>query len=134
MGIGGVALGVSPFLTWLRVFLLGNLNLFQLLQAAGKSQLLAWGAVVAGGAAAWIAWDTKDPANPRDVGLGVGLGAGALALWALLGLSHDVREAQGLAEVAYGPWVALLGCAALVVGGLMDSRLKRSSPPPPPRQ
>jgi len=127
MGIGGVALAISPFLTWLKVFLLGNLDLFQLLQATGKPQFLAWGAVAAGGAAAWIAWDTRDPANPRDVGLGVGLGAGALALWALLSLAHDIREAQGLAEISYGPWVALLGCAALIVGGLMESRTKQPS-------
>lgn len=53
---GGVALAVSPFLTWVKVFLLGDLSLFQLFDAAGRSSSLAWGAVVAGGVAAVVAF------------------------------------------------------------------------------
>jgi hypothetical protein len=42
---GGVALAISPFLTWVKVILLGDLSLFQLFNAAGRGTGWAWAAV-----------------------------------------------------------------------------------------
>ena len=52
IALGGVTLAVSPFLTWVKVVLFGDLNLLQLLQASGHGDALAWGAVLVGGAVA----------------------------------------------------------------------------------
>src|SRR3954452_12134488 len=52
---GGLALAVSPFLTWIKVILLGDLSLFQLYEAAGSGTGWAWSAVLAGAVAAFVA-------------------------------------------------------------------------------
>jgi Protein of unknown function (DUF2510) len=119
---GGVALAISPFLTWVKVILLGNLSLFQLFDAAGRSSALAWGAVVAGGAAAVVAFRDRNPTTIRGTGLVVGLLGGALALYALVDLREELREAHGLATVGIGPYIAVGGCLAMVIGALMSKR------------
>lgn len=116
---GGVALAISPFLSWVNVVLLGKLSLFQLFTAAGRSDGLAWGAVIAGGAAAFLAWREGSSAAVRWAGLTVGVLGGALAVYALAGLRHDIREAHGLAAIGIGPYVAIAGCSAMVLGALM---------------
>jgi hypothetical protein len=117
---GGVALAIAPFLTWVNVVLLGNLSLFQLFTAAGRSDGLAWGAVIAGGAASFAAWREGSSAVVRWTGLAVGLLGGALAVYALAGLRHDIREAHGLAAIGIGPYIAIAGCSAMVLGALVS--------------
>lgn len=123
---GGAALAISPFLTWVRVILLGNLSLFQLFTAAGRSSALAWGAVAAGGAAAIVALKESRPSAVRGTAMAVGLLGGVLALYALVDLRTELRDAHGLAEVGIGPYIAVGGCIAMVVGGLMSKRQQRS--------
>jgi hypothetical protein len=125
---GGVALAISPFLTWVKVILLGSLSLFQLFDAAGRSSGLAWGAVVAGGAAAAVAFKGRNAAAVRGVGMAVGLLGGALALYALVGLREELQEAHGLATVGIGPYVAVGGCLAMVVGALMSKSSSATTP------
>jgi Na+/pantothenate symporter len=122
VALGGVALGISPFLTWVNVVLLGGLNLFQLAEITGHRTGLAWSAVIVGGASAFGAWRAKSRRRTWLIGVVVGLLAGAVAILMLIGMVRDVRQAEGLARVSYGPWVAVLGCAAMVAGGLMSRR------------
>jgi hypothetical protein len=113
---GGVALAISPFLTWVKVILLGNLSLFQLFEAAGRGTGWAWAAVLGGGGAALAAFRDRDPSTLRAVGFSAGLLGGALAIYALADLRHDLREVQGLAAIGIGPYVAVAGCVAMVAG------------------
>lgn len=122
---GGVALGISPFLTWVKVILLGNLSLFQLFSATGRANGWAWGAVVAGGTAVYVGLREGSAGTVRATGLGIGLLGGALATYALIGLRDELRDVHGLATVGIGPYVAIAGCVALVAGGVMA----RSRPP-----
>jgi hypothetical protein len=117
--VGGSALVISPFLPWVDVILLGNLNLFQLFEAAGHSDALAWGAILGGGASAFVGWREGSSKIVRATGLGVGILGGLLAFYALGNLRHEIREIQGLASVGIGPYIALAGCIAMVVGALM---------------
>jgi len=119
---GGVGLSLSPFLTWVKVVLLGNLSLFQLFAAAGRSNALAWAAVLAGGIAVLLAWRHDSIAIVRAAGLAVGVLGGVLALYALVGLRHDLREAHGLATIGIGPYLAVAGCVAMAAGALMIGR------------
>lgn len=115
---GGVALAISPLLPWVKVVLLGNLSLFQLFDAAGRSDGWAWIAVIAGLTAAVLAFREGKPTTVWRVALGVGLLGGALALYALVVLRDEVSEASGLATVGIGPYVAVAGCVAMVIGAL----------------
>lgn len=129
--LGAVALALSPFLTWANVVLLGSLNLFQLAEAAGDSTGVIWAFVLIGAASAFGAWKAKSRRAVPLIGLLVGFLVGAVAILVFIGMINGVREADGLATVSYGPWVAILGCAAMVVGGLMSKRAPRQEPRPP---
>lgn len=122
---GGVALAISPFLTWVKVILLGNLSLFQLFDAAGRGNGWAWAAVVGGGAAALVAFRERDSSRLRGVGFSVGLLGGGLAVYALADLRHDLDEVHGLATIGIGPYVAVAGCVAMVVGALIARKANR---------
>jgi hypothetical protein len=112
---GGALLGISPFLTWVNVVLLGGLNLFQLLDAAGKPQTLAWLAIAIGAAVIGIGLKQENLKTVRILGFILGLVAGSYAALILIAWTHDLRQADGLAQISYGPWVALFGCVLMVV-------------------
>lgn len=116
---GGAALAISPFLPWVKVILLGNLSLFQLFEAAGGSAGVAWAAVFGGGAAAVVPFVDRKTLTTRLVGLTVGLLGGLLAVYALVDLRHDLRDAEGLAAIGIGPYVAVAGCVAMVIGSVV---------------
>jgi Protein of unknown function (DUF2510) len=122
---GGVALAISPFLTWIKVILLGNLSLFQLFEAAGRGTGWAWAAVLGGGAAALAAFRSQNLSTLRWAGFSVGLLGGALAIYALADLRHDLDEVQGLATIGIGPYVAVAGCVAMVAGAAIARNANR---------
>jgi len=122
---GGIALAISPFLPWVKVILLGNLSLFQLFDAAGRSSGLAWAAVLAGAGAAFFAFRERKPTTVRAVGLSIGLLGGLLAVYALADLRSDIRDANGLATIGIGPYVAVAGCVAMVAGAIMSKSSSR---------
>jgi hypothetical protein len=128
IALGGVTLAVSPFLTWVKVVLIGDLNLLQLLQASGHGGALAWGAVLVGGVVALNVLAVG--AKPRTVGITMGGTAGLVAVIEFVHLVHDIRQLDGLVTISYGPWFAVIGCAMMVVGGLLPER--RSKPGPLP--
>lgn len=127
---GGIALAISPFLTWVKVVLLGNLSLFQLFDAAGRSDGWAWVAVLAGGAAAVVAFKVQRSSTVRGAGLSIGVLGGLLAVLALVGLRDELRDAHGLAVVGIGPYVAVGGCVAMAIGGVMLKKDQSTSAPP----
>jgi hypothetical protein len=119
VGGGGVAIALSPFLTWIKVVLFGSLSLFQLYEAAGASKALPWATVIAGIGAAAAAFIHRKRQMTFAVGLCVGLIGGALALYALIGLRSEISDADGFAAIGFGPYVAVAGCAAMLVGAVM---------------
>jgi hypothetical protein len=124
---GGIALAVSPFLPWVKVILLGNLSLFQLFEAAGHSATLAWAAVIAGGSTAIATYRTGELSTIRRAGLIVGALGGILSLYALVGLRNSLEDVHGLAAVGIGPYVAVAGCLAMVIGALKAKRARSAS-------
>ena len=129
--VGGIGLAISPFLPWVKVVLLGSLSLFQLFDAAGRSNGWAWAAVLAGGAAAVIAFRAQRPSTVRRAGLSIGVLGGILAVYALVALRNELRDAQGLAQIGIGPYIAVAGCIAMVIGAVMS---KSTSQPAQTRQ
>lgn len=128
VGGGGLAIAVAPFLTWIKVILFGNLTLFQLYELAGSSKALPWATVIAGIGAAAAAFIHRSRQMIFVVGLCVGLVGGALALYALIGLRSEISDADGYAAVGIGPYVAVAGCLAMVVGALMAKGTSAPSP------
>lgn len=128
---GGIALAVSPFLPWVKVILLGDLSLFQLYSAAGRSRFWPWAAVFAGGLVAAAALDNRRREATRHAAMLVGALGGVMAVYALVGLRHDIREADGFAAIGVGPYVAIAGCVAIVVGGFLARPNVRSRLPKP---
>ena len=125
MAIGGGALAISPFLTWVNVILLGGLNLFQLLRVSGHPTGLVWIAVGIGALVFCLSLVSNDQGNVRALAVLGGLAVGVPALLLFSGMVDSVRHAQGLVRVSFGPWVGLLGCVGMVVGGLMSTRRRQ---------
>jgi hypothetical protein len=134
IAVGAVALLVSPFFTWVNVVLLGNLDLFQYLQAGGHGTGLAWAAVALGVVAIVFAVTVKELPVVRIVGILIGALVGLYAGFGLANLQHAVNQTHGLAKLSWGPWLAFAGCATMVIGGLIPSGASlfggKSSPKP----
>jgi hypothetical protein len=122
IALGGIALAISPFLTWVNAVLIGGVDLFNALQITGRSEDLAWIAVLMGTSVAGVAWTSGRLRVVRAVSISIGLIAGAGSIWVLIVLTRDVRVVDGLAQLSYGPWVAILACAAVLIGGLLLAR------------
>jgi hypothetical protein len=122
IALGGIALAISPFLAWVNAVLLGGIDLFNALQITGHSESPAWIAVLSGAAAAWLGWTSRHLRVVKAISICIGLIAGAGSIWMLIAITRDTRVVDGLAQVSYGPWVAILGCAAVLSGGLLLNR------------
>jgi fatty acid desaturase len=133
IGISGIALAVSPFLVWAHIILFGDYNLFQLLNAEGASRALAWILLIGGVIAAVFAFFIR--VSTRAVALGVGILVGIFALVKAINLTHEVNAAkiEGAASVGYGPWVAVVACVVMIVGGVMVSRSPADDNKLPPK-
>src|SRR5690349_24706635 len=95
VGVGGVLLAVSPFLTWMRVVLRGDLNLFSLSDAAHSARGWAWAPVAIGAIAGLVA--VKAPLSAlRPVAAVGGLLTGLAAVGLLVDLGRAVDKAAGL--------------------------------------
>jgi hypothetical protein len=130
---GAVAFALSPFVTWVKVIPFGDLNPFQLFQAAGDSEAWAWVVVAVGAATAAIAYRNRRPTTLWLAGMIVGLLGGIVSLDTLERLLHAVRDAHRLATVGIGPCITVLGCIAMVAraakaGAAHASPLRRPEP------
>jgi hypothetical protein len=122
IAIGGVALAGSPFLTWVNVVLLGGLNLFELLRISGRPTGLAWIAVGVGALVVCLSLLSDDQGSVRVVAVVAGAVVGFPALLLVAGMVDEVRQTHSLVRVTIGPWVGLLGCLGMLVGGLMPQK------------
>jgi hypothetical protein len=119
MGIGGIVLAVSPFLSWANVALLGSLNLFQLYRAGGHAPGVVWIGIIAGLLIAGASFGKTATQQTKVIGIVLGLICG-LGSWALLSKLLDaVRETQGFATVGVGPYVAVGACVAIVISAFL---------------
>ena len=126
--VGGILLAVSPFLAWVRILGLFNLDLFTLLRIAGDSPSWAWIAVVAGIGVAvagigslYESGETISRVGAAAVAVLV-LAAGAPGVTRLV---HVVTESRGLAGIGPGLVLAGLSEAAVVLGIAMPRRATR---------
>ena len=108
LGAAGVA--VAPFLVWVHVVLLGDLNLFNLIDTAHGA--LVWAVVPIG--VAVLAALVRKP----SLTIIAALVAGAIDGLLLIALLHDVRQAYGFARVGVGPWAGVGGSVMMLIGGL----------------
>jgi hypothetical protein len=125
--LGGILIGLSPVLPWISVVLLGNLSLVELSQA-GVSPIPLIALVVlgiagfAGGLLAQSTWAARTTA--------VILGAASAILTGtlLVQLLRLTSEGQPLASTAAGPWIAILGSGATLLGAAIPAA-QPSGPP-----
>ena len=122
---GGILLAVSPFLAWVRILGLFNVDLFTLLRVAGDPSTWAWVAVVAGvgGVVAGVGSLYEGGETTARVGTAViavvVLAAGAPGVTRLV---HVVTESRGLAGIGPGLVLAGLSEVALVLGVALPRR------------
>jgi hypothetical protein len=111
--IAGAALVlIAPFLSWVHVVILGDLNLFNLLSAGNTSRL--W-ALIPMALAVWvIVAAVRRSSRTRGLGLVVGIVAALVDGLFLIALLHDVRRAYGLAQVQLGPWLGVGGAVLMI--------------------
>lgn len=126
--VGGILLAVSPFLAWVRILGLFNVDLFTLLRAAGDPSDWAWvavviglGVAVAGIGALYEGGETTARVGAAAVAVFV-LAAGASGVTQLV---HVVTESRGL--VGFGPGLFLAGLSevAIVLGVALPRRVTR---------
>lgn len=114
---GGIALAVAPFLPWASVFLLGDLNLLQLLRITGTARAYGWALIVLGGVTVIFA-TTKPIASAKQLAIPVGGVGGGVILLYYIQMLHTAAQLHNFAHVSYGPVVAIAGCGAMLIGGL----------------
>jgi len=115
IGAGGVLLAVSPFLPWIHVVLLGNLNLFQLINLSHGSPGIGYALSAAGVAVALAAALGMPRDGLRAASIAVGVIAGLLGGDYGIGLIKAVHESNGLASAGTGIAVAILAVILLIV-------------------
>jgi hypothetical protein len=115
--LGGVAVTASPFLSWVHVWLLGNLSLPQLLSLASDQPPYVAIAVLLGLGAMVSAFTLGSP-RLGVLACCIGAVAGLAGVAAFLELSSAIRQADGIASMGPGPIVLGLGAAVLLVGGI----------------
>lgn len=125
---GGMGVAVSPLLPWVSVVLVGNLNLFQLLELGGNRPTMAWIAIGVGGGAALTAYAASTAGMVRLATIGLGLLTGGFAVLVLSEMVKDAEDAAGLVRVTWGPWIAVAGCVAMVVAGCLPERKRPNRP------
>ncbi len=124
---GGLLLAIAPFLPWLNLPELGNVDLFAPQVTSGGARALAWLLVALGIGLALVAFGGRDLAK-----LAVAAVAAATAL-VLIG-GHFVIETMGLAGqggvgAGVGLLVAAVAAGALSVGAIVAQRADRSTRP-----
>lgn len=122
---GGILLAVSPFLAWVRILGLFNVDLFTLLRVAGDPSTWAWvavvagvGVVVAGVGSLYEGGETTARVGAAVIAVVV-LAAGAPGVTRLV---HVVTESRGLAGIGPGLVLAGLSEVALVLGVALPRR------------
>jgi hypothetical protein len=111
---GGIGVAAAPFLTWVHVVVLGDLNLFNLLDAGKTPEGWATIPMLLGLASAAAAYFRARWL--RRLAIPSALIAGGADALLLIALPHDVRQTYGLAQVRLGPWIGVGGAVAMLLG------------------
>ncbi len=127
VGCGGVLLVVAPMLPWARVFLLGDLNLFDLGAQTSYGALWGLGLVALGVAAVGLALSPTRSRAPHDNALVVGGIAFGLTTYVWIGLANEIDDAQGFARLGVGPLLAVVGSIAIVGATWQARRIARAN-------
>jgi hypothetical protein len=120
LAVGSSLMGVSPFLSWVRVVIIGPLSLLQLLRIDGQPVGVLWVVVVVATVLGIGGFTTVAPTRALSVagiitGAVVGLGGGP-EIWHLV---RVVSETDGLVTIAAGVYVASVGELLLLIGSLV---------------
>lgn len=122
VGIGAALLGLSPFLPWIRVVLLGDLSLFDLFVSSGHSPLVVWLLVVAAIGLVVLASAVRPAPVLRVVVNLVGAGASVIVVLLTVGALRGVGQASGFAGLGPGPVLAIAGAVTTLVAGNLVGR------------
>jgi hypothetical protein len=126
---GAALVLVAPFFSWVRVILLGDLSLFNLISAAHASAL--WALIPMALAVAVIVAGLRRSPKARALGLIAGVIAALIDGLLLIALLHDVRNAYGLAQVRIGPWLGVGGAVLMFAASLRGQPVEVEVVKPP---
>lgn len=129
---GGVAAFIGAFLPWVHVFLVGTLDLFQVVSKGGGS-LLALLVIIGAVVLAVIGiFERSAPTRPSSSTLVLEIaicGAALTGLWGV-GLNADVRGATGFASLGAGVFVTFGGFVVAAVGAGRSKVTAGATSPP----
>lgn len=126
IGIGAAAIAISPFLPWIHVFILGDLNLLSLLSAAHSSSAIGIGLTAIGIALLLGTYLSRNPHAIRSWAIAVGVAIGFIGVDVWVSLLRAVHASGGFASVGIGAVVATIGVALLLIGAMVG--LNRETP------
>ncbi|MEV7097996.1 LppP/LprE family lipoprotein [Amycolatopsis sp. NPDC051045] len=126
--LGGLLVAASPWLPWFTIVLIGDLTLVHLSTIASAPAVPIMMAVTGAAAVACGAL-LRSPTAARVSAVTFG-GFTVLLVGLLLVEEYEVVAQLGsLAEVAFGPWVALAGSLAAFLGAAVPAPPPETSPP-----
>lgn len=125
--LGGLLIALSSVLPWASVVLLGDLNLVQISQAAA-SPLPPIALTVIGTAGIACGLLVRSVRASRATAVIFGVLSGMLTVTLLVQFLRLTSQLQPLASTAVGPWIAVLGTGAALVGAAFPT--PGSSPGP----
>ena len=130
---GGVLLAAAPYLTWVRVVVLGGIDLPGLLAAANSSTLPAYLLTAIGLGLVLAALLTPSLHAVRITALTAGAVLALAGGTTVYGSIRAVDASQGLAEVGLGTIAAVVGCILLIAPPIVGLVLAARQPSAGPR-
>lgn len=128
---GAVMILIAPFLTWVHVVVLGDLNLFDLISASnGSANAYFWTAVPLALAAAILLGLYRQWPRQRLLTIAAALVVGLINGSLLIAGLHELRHTYGVARLGVGPWVGTGGAIVMLIGGIklrLDSLVANGS-------
>ncbi|WP_154676200.1 LppP/LprE family lipoprotein [Amycolatopsis benzoatilytica] len=133
LALGGVLVGVSPVVPWIKVVLLGDASMFDAASLPGNSLpfvLLPVALVVCGCAALISAFVLREGTAARATAFVLFAVAGVVGGLVLTRLLFAVSGSSGYVRVGVGPWFCLAGAVVLLAGAVVPPP-RPASPPAP---
>jgi multisubunit Na+/H+ antiporter MnhG subunit len=115
---GGAAVAVSPYLSWMRVALIGDLRLPDLLALAGQPSELVTFALLFGLIAIVASFSGREQ-YLKTAGTVLGAVSGVVAIYAFVALTNAVNQSSGFASLGLGPILAVAGAVSMFIGGIL---------------
>lgn len=119
VGIAGVGLAAAPFLPWVHVFIIGNLDLMQLLSAAKDGTWIGYVCSASGAAIALTGFmPIRGRAGADVAALIVAAAVGLLGATDWTRLVQAVGASDGFGSLGAGALVAAIAVVVMAVGAL----------------